>query len=170
MSETLAEAVSKLAKSHADEWHSGPRRGSEDVQVSWLSIAEALSGTLTIGLSADGSWVRGDGATIDVADGVNSITLLPCLEMQAKELSVALRNGLEQRGASPDLADTFPINDVVLCGLQSHSEHWITLAMDRINENLQDDRFSATLRQLVENAPTQKLRHRARSLLNAQRN
>lgn len=152
--------------SRPEEWQSASKRGDESVAVSWIPVVDVSSCGIILGVCADGYWVRGDGATIEVVDGCDApIAMLPCLEIDSESLLALLRGGLATLDAVTILSDTFPLIEIALCGLESRSERWISLAMNRLDEGLRDTRFESALLALTQNAPTQRLRHRARALL-----
>jgi hypothetical protein len=142
-------------------------RGNENQQVRWIEVArlDLKSVSVTIGLSENGYWVRGDGATIEVADGGGAITLLPCIEVSWQELKTKLSDGLIQLGLAEELSDTFPIDALIVTALVSRGEYWTRLAMDRIEEKGALSSVRKALAAAERVAPTQQLRHRARRLL-----
>ena len=146
-------------------WEIGPMRGKEDREVRWFKLAAIGSKRIKLGLSDDGYWVRGGGATVEVANGPNIVTFLPCLELSFEELRQAGRKGLAQAQLSASVGDTFPFSDLIVAGLESGSEYWVTLALDRIEEGVRDGQVDEAIRSAAISAPTQRLRHRSKALL-----
>jgi hypothetical protein len=120
-----------LIDEHASDWSSGPVRGHEHQMVRWIEVAELPPSKLILGLSDSGYWVRGGGATIEVANGPHALSLLPCLECPSETFRQTLRNGLARRGLPEALEVTFPIDDLISAGLMSGSEYWTKLALER---------------------------------------
>jgi hypothetical protein len=154
-----------LNDEHAYDWSSGPIRGQEHQMVRWIEVAELPPSQLIIGLSDSGSWVRGGGATVEIANGPHAISLLPCLECPSERLRQTLGDGLARRGLPDTLAETFPIEDLILAGLKSGSEYWTKLALERVGELGATPATQDALRDASRSAPTQPLRHRAGALL-----
>lgn len=154
-----------LILKHSSEWSSGLTRGREPEVVRWIKVAELPLSPLIIGLSDQGYWVRGGGATIEIADGPQAITLLPCLEYPTPVFRRALGTGLAQRGLPESLDETFPIHDLIIAGLRSGSEVWTRLALERLEEVGATSSIRDALLLAVQSAPTQRLKHRAKALM-----
>lgn len=159
------ETLQNIVEQKGHIWENGPMRGKEDRQIRWIKVTEVGPAKTTLGLSDDGYWVRGGGATIEVANGPLAITFLPCLEVPIEEFRQAIRNGLVHIALSSSMEVSFPYSDLLVTGLTSGSELWTKLALDRIEEGMQSKEVDDALRLASKSAPTQKLRHRAKSLL-----
>ena len=146
-------------------WEIGPMRGKEHREVRWFNLADIGPKKLKIGLSDDGYWVRGGGATVEIANGPHVVTFLPCLEVSIAELRQTIRTSLAQAQLSASLGDTFPFSDLIVAGLKSGSEYWVTLALDRIEEGERNEQVDEAIRAAAMSAPTQQLRHRSKALL-----
>jgi hypothetical protein len=153
-----------LAERNVD-WNSGPLRGNEDQTIRWIKVGYIPSANLTLGLSDTGHWVRGGGATIEVAKSALAITLLPCLEVPVEEFRQVLRKGLCDLGLPCELEEMFPYSDMVVAGLTSRSDYWTKLALDRVEDGVRNQQVENALRSASAFAATQKLRHRAKALL-----
>jgi hypothetical protein len=140
-------------------------RGREERIIRWIKVANIGPAKVTVGLSRDGYWVRGDGATVEVANGPHAITLLPCLEIPIEDIRNSIRNGLVDLSLPLHLEDTFPLTDLVVAALASGSELWTRLALDRIEEGFCNERVNNALGEASVYAPTQHLRHRAKALV-----
>jgi len=116
---------------------------------------------ISIGLSENGFWVRGDGATVEEAGGSEAITLLPCIEIPWRELNARLSDGLVRLGFSKELSDTFPIDTLIVTALLSRSEYWTKLALERVQERPATMSLKKALAEAERVAPTQQLRHQA---------
>jgi len=154
-----------LIDKHTSEWFFGPARGREHQVVRWIKVAELPPSALIVGLSDEGYWVRGGGPTIEVADGPQAITLLPCLEYPSSIFRSALSIGLAKCGLPESLDETFPLDDLIIAGLQSGSEYWTKLALERLGEVGATLATRDALRFAARSAPTQPLRHRAKTLI-----
>lgn len=154
-----------LIDEHASDWSSGPVRGREHQMVRWIEVAELPQSKLILGLSDSGYWVRGGGATIEIANGPHAIALLPCLECPSEMFRQALRSGLARRGLPEALEETFPIGELISVGLKSGSEYWTKLALERVGEVGATPATRDALRAASRSAPTQPLRHRAKAML-----
>ena len=160
-----ADVLQRIAVRDGCEWESGPIRGNEDRSIRWITVAEVGPTKLKLGLSNDGYWVRGGGATVELANGPHAITFLPCLEIPLQELQQTIRSGLIRIGLPPEFECTFPYADLIVAGLESRSEFWIKVALERIQEGERSERVIDAIRVASASAPTQKLRHSARRLL-----
>ena len=160
-----AEILGNIVVQNEYVWRQGPMRGKEYKSIRWIPVAEIGRTNLEIGLSDDGYWVRGGGATVELANGPHAISFLPCLELPLEEVRQTIRNGLVRIGLSSQLEDTFPVADLIVAGLTSGSEYWVTLSLERIDDGVRNERVYDAIRIASTSAPTQKLRHQAKRLL-----
>jgi hypothetical protein len=160
-------ALESLSNAPCGSWKAGPIRGNENRNLRWVEIArlDLRPVTISIGVSDNGYWVRGDGATVELADGGDAITLLPCIEISWRELKAKLSDGLRRLGLAEELSDTFPIDALIATALVSRSQYWTMLALERIEERGVISSVTKALAEAERVAPTQQLRHRARRLL-----
>jgi hypothetical protein len=91
------------------------------------------------------------------------------LEVTLDEARRLLEQGLLATGLSTDFIAAFPIEDVVVTGLESPSEHWSALALKWAEQLPPSPKLQTALQSLVTHGPTQKLRHEAQRLLARQR-
>jgi hypothetical protein len=97
------------------------------------------------------------------------VFLLPVLEVGLEEVRCRLEQGLQASGLSAEFLKVFPFEDVVVTGLESHSEHWISLALKWAEQLPATSRIQSALQALRFTGPTQKIRHAAQELLAQQR-
>ncbi len=145
-------------------WSARAKHGAgEDSVVQWISIAEFSEARLRIGLSEDGEWVRVEPTSAAVFQE-NKPFFLPMLVMRFSEVQRAIREGILLAGIPVEIEGAFPFEELVVVGLESESEHWNRLALDRISELSPSVNLFKALTDSSEHAPTQQLRHRAKKL------
>ncbi|WP_397570120.1 hypothetical protein [Schlesneria sp. T3-172] len=160
-----AETLQNIVAQDERAWQRGPMSGKEDTSIRWIPVADVGRTKLHIGLSDEGEWVRGGGATVEVANGPHALSFLPCLDVPLEEVRQTIRNGLVRIGLPSSFADTFPLANVIVTGLTSGSEYWVTLALERIDDSVRNEQVDEAIRSASTSAPTQKLRHQAKRLL-----
>jgi hypothetical protein len=133
--------------------------------VRWILIVELPVARITLGLSDGESWLRINPTTVSVLQTKNSlVSFLPILEEAPEDFWNRLRDGLEVQGIDGSHAARFPIEDVVLTGLRSGSQHWCWRALQWISSIPLSPEINATLAELVLQGKTQKIRHQSRKL------
>lgn len=144
-------------------WMTSPRRGNESELIKWIQVAVLPVSRVALGVTDTGEWVRVDGATVELGSDPTPITFLPCLETPRQDVANLLEAGLTNLGISPDGVSVFPWERVIRSGLNSQSERWIEHAMQYLQGGESGLEFLTELDRLSSNAPTQHLRHLARS-------
>jgi hypothetical protein len=152
-------------------WKTSPNHETEaQALLRWLSIANLTAARIELGLSSDARWVRATSQSVTVfRHDKPCVFLLPVLEVDLGEARRALEQGLQARGLSTEFVSVFPFEDVVTTGLESHSEHWIGLALKWAEQLPVSSKLQSALQSLASNGPTQKARHAAQKLLAQQR-
>lgn len=139
---------------------------SERNVISWIPIAALANARIELGLSSDGSWVRkGSESVIVFESQTDYVFLLPVLEVNLDDLRQILGRGFQGRGLAPEFVQSFPFNEVVATGLESHSEHWVDLALKWAEQLDLSVLVKNALSSCASGGPTQRLRQAAKKLI-----
>ncbi|GEM_PF-2814369 len=152
-------------------WKTSPNRETqEQAALQWLPIANLTEARIELGISSDARWVRVAPQSVTTFSPEKScVFLLPVLEVQLEDVSRRLERGLQASGLSSEFLKVFPFEDVVAAGLESHSEHWTSLALKWAEQLSASSKLLRALQTLRTNGPTQPIRHAAQKLLARQR-
>ena len=141
--------------------------------VRWAPLVTRPStGEAGLGLCEDGEWVVSASNDEELVSPLRRgyLPLLEYLETSPEQFADALRNGLFAAGLPADLADQFPYEGVIQCGL-SASDYWAQLAVGWL-EARSAHAFSERMKSLLveaANSPrlSQRTRHRIQRLMKA---
>lgn len=98
--------------------------------VRWLKVVNFPEKRLSIGLSTTGHWVReGVDDVCELIPSKGFVPLYPCLEIDREVFWCNLILALDAIPLPVELADTFPIEDILEQALISGSEHWTRAAL-----------------------------------------
>ncbi len=152
-------------------WKMSPNHeAQQQPELQWLSIANLATARIELGLSSDARWVRAASQSVTAfSPDKPCVFLLPVLEVSLDEACRLLERGLQASGLSAEFVKVFPFEDVVATGLESHSEHWTSLALKWAEQLPASSKLQSALQTLRTTGPTQKIRHAAQKLLARQR-
>lgn len=149
----------------AEQWETSPRHERPDELVRYRPSAKLDKAGLRLGLSDQGYWVViGPSSATELRDGTSPIFLLPLLQMSRTEALSALETGLRAHSAQLDALDHFPIESLVVTGLESGAEHWSSMALAWAAEMAPTPRLAEALGLLSKSGATQAIRHRAQKI------
>jgi len=152
------------------QWQTSPRHEAPNESLRWLLVADLVSSRIHLGLSSDGWWVApGPRAATEFKPGIPLVFLLPILETPLDEARARLAEGLRQKLLTEKFLATFPFEDVVSCGLESHSNKWESLALKWAEQLPGSAKLQSVLQSAANRAATQTLRHAAQKLLASKR-
>jgi len=167
MNRELQERLLAKLSRHGLPWNTSPNHETEaQATLRWLSIANLTAARIELGLSSDARWVRVTSQSVTAfRDDKPCVFLLPVLEVDLGEVHRVLEQGLQAKGLSEEFSSVFPFEDVVTTGLESHSEHWTSLALKWAEQLPESPKLQSALQSLASNGPTQTIRHAAQKLL-----
>lgn len=165
-SEIHEQLLSELRRPHI-VWRRGARHGSAGSEpIDWIPISNIHQASIQLGLSSDGRWVRvTPRSVIEMRDEEPAVFMLPVLEVTLGEFQRLIEEGLKYQGMGGQLFGTFPVQEVTITGLESHSEHWEDLALKWAPHLTLTPRLRVALEKLARQGATQQLRHAARKMV-----
>ncbi|MEI7731572.1 MAG: hypothetical protein WCO56_18505 [Verrucomicrobiota bacterium] len=138
----------------------------EQASLQWLPIANVTTANIELGIASDACWLRATSHSVTrFSEGKPCVFLLPVLEVEIHELVRLFEYNLQKKGLSTEFVKTFPFEEVVSTGLESHSEHWTALALKWAEQLPPSSKLQASLSVLASNGPTQKIRQAGQKLL-----
>jgi hypothetical protein len=90
---------------------------------------------------------------------------LPILEIPFTKFTQVLTDRLVGMGIDPEFVRSFPFENTVITAITSHSVRWQTLGLTWVEEMPESEKICDALEMAKRTAGTQRLRHRAQSLL-----
>jgi hypothetical protein len=104
-----------------------------------------------------------DGRTIWFQQRENVIPLGPLLALRFEDASSLIRTAIRSRGLSTEIFDKFPLEDLVVCGLEWPTPYWVSCAFEWIKQGFPlNKRVVDALRSIPQNKRfPQRLRHEA---------
>jgi len=152
-------------------WKTSPNHeAQEQAGLRWLPISNLTTARIELGLSSDARWLRAASESVTAfSSDKPCVFLLPVLEVELDEARRLLARGLEASGLSAEFLKVFPFEDVVATGLQSHSEHWTSLALKWAEQLPASSKLQSAVQTLRTSGPTQRIRQAAQKLLARQR-
>ena len=138
------------------------------ILVTWFRLFEVTGLAFKLGITKDGIWGRETQNGVALAKP-GAPFFLPILELPFARFKRSLEDQLAGVGVDPELVQYFPFEDTVTTAITSHSEKWQTLGLAWIEELPMSEKMLEALGEAKRTAMTQRLRHRAQSLLAKQR-
>ena len=135
--------------------------------IRWLPITSIGQGRW-VGMSEDGYWVvEGKENEVIIISADNSlIFLLQCLERPRAEFVESLNKGLSNNNLSIVIAQNFPFDDLIACGLTFGNDYWAELALEWLKDQSLNKKIKDALTKLIKfKGASQKLRHKAQRIL-----
>jgi hypothetical protein len=132
--------------------------------VIWFRVFEVPGLALKLGITRDGIWGRETQAGVALAKP-GAPFFLPILEVPFARFKRSLEDQLAGMGVDRALIQCFPFEDTVSTAITSHSEKWQALGLRWIEEMPISEKIRDALDKAKHTAVTQRLRHRAESLL-----
>jgi len=136
--------------------------------IEWLPVTNIVSKTtghsVPVGLSPDGSWFALiQSEFVSLSEAGHLTCLLPWLEYSMQQSLDQLQAGLGAAAFDATAVQPFPFPALVTHALNSASPHWISCALDWLEQGLPIDEMIATaLGNISKNTRvSQKDRHRA---------
>lgn len=137
-----------------------------DSMIRWCPVAVLEGARLCVGLSFDGWWTTGsERSAREFRSESDAMFFLPILELAPGNVRRQIAEGLSRLGLSSEFVQLFPFEDVMVVGLKSASEHWVSLALKWAEVEKNSPRIRAALVFAAKTGPTQSIRHAARRLL-----
>ena len=138
---------------------------STESVVAWVPLLD-VHGHVRLGISNDSRWVPQTNDIFVLLDETEHLApLLPLLERSLSDVHSCLVQGLSARNLPEALAEEFPVEELVIFGLNAWGKHWPMMALNWAEARPATDRASAVLRRLLDNGATQEIRHAAKRLL-----
>lgn len=138
---------------------------SEGTGLNWLTVAVLSDGRFRLGLTSHGLWARSTDAVVQTVDDKSAcVFFLPVLENLPEVACGKIIDGLRHYGLSEEFINLFPFEQIVIVGLNSHSEYWCTLALRWVLFIPRSDDLKDALEFLSKAGETQKIRHTAKKL------
>src|SRR5262245_59602443 len=118
-------------------------------EIEWLPVtnivSKATGHAVPVGLSRDGSWfglIQSE--LVSLSEAGHLICLLPWLEYSMQQALDQLQAGLRAAGFDAASAQPLPFPALVTHALNSCSPHWISCAIDWLDQGLPIDEMIAT--------------------------
>lgn len=151
--------------SDAEQWQTSPRHEELSELVRWRLSARLEKVGLRLGLSEQGHWVViGPSSATELRSGIRPVFLLPLLQMSRSEALSTLKAELRIHNIDVDALKYFPVEDIVVAGLESSAEHWSSLALTWAAEMVPTPRLHEALAHLTKSGVTQAIRHQAKKI------